>query len=261
MKKLFLAWQDPHSRRWFPVGRLTLNNGSYQFVYTCGAREAQEKCNFQPISMFPRLDRPYESEELFPLFANRVPSRSRLDYGQYVEWLNLPEHESDPLAILLRSGGRRATDTFEVFPCPEPDENGLYRVHFFVHGMNHLSSESITRISQLVPGERLLLLWDFQNPYDPSALMLRTNDKSPGDGYRHIVGYCPAYLLPDIFDVLGNCDEYPKVCVERTNPPPAPLQFKLLCNLTACWPAGFRPFSDKIYQPIVGDAPNSFPQP
>ena len=36
MKTLYLAWQDPKDRRWFPVGRLSFDGEVYQFVYTKG---------------------------------------------------------------------------------------------------------------------------------------------------------------------------------------------------------------------------------
>ncbi len=42
--------------------------------------------------------------------------------------------------------------------------------------------------------------------------------------------------------------------VERVNPPPIPLQFRVLCNLTALWVAGFEPFSSPSYQPL-GEVP------
>lgn len=147
------------------------------------------------------------------------------------------------------------TDTFEVFPCPERDEDGAYHIHFFVHGLRHLPQESIARISDLKDEGRLLLMHDFQNPYDPAALMLRTDDTFPGD--RHIVGFCPRYLLADAFEVLQSCVEYPQVLVERINPAPAPLQFRLLCNMSACWPPDFRPCSSDAYQPIVADPAES----
>ena len=41
MRTLFLAWQDPVARRWFPVGRLEYSDGLYSFVYTKGAEQAR----------------------------------------------------------------------------------------------------------------------------------------------------------------------------------------------------------------------------
>jgi hypothetical protein len=244
LKTLFLAWQNPVSRAWFPIGRLTFDGKLYRFVYIQGAITAQQNGDFKPIWAFPELDKVYESPELFPLFANRLLRHSRPDYPDFVQWLNVPEHGDDPIALLARSGGQRATDTFEVFPYPEPDEQGRYHVHFFAHGLRHLPTETHPRIHQLKPGELLYVAHDCQNPYDSKALLLRTED-------LYIAGYCPRYLVNDVFDLLYRSPEKLQVLVERVNLPPTPLQFRLLCNLTAEWSADFQPFSDPIYQPLA----------
>ncbi|MDZ8054134.1 MAG: HIRAN domain-containing protein [Aulosira sp. ZfuVER01] len=248
MKTLFLAWQDPKSRDWFPIGRLNFDENKYQFAYTHGAVEAKSKYGFQPLISFPDFNKVYTSSEIFPLFYNRLMQRSRPDYKNYIEWLNIPEGEDDPIAILARSGGRKATDNFEVFPCPEPDENGLYHIHFFAHGVRHLPDCAIERINQLQPGEILYLAHEFQNPYDSHALLLCTED-------HHIVGYCPRYIVDDISQLKNKNSQLVKVHVERINPVPTPLQLRLLCNLTGEWHEDFRPFSGREYQAIATDIP------
>ena len=75
MKILYLAWQDPQSRQWFPVGKLSVEGGIYRFVYTKGACFRKlysfgfhaESCmksidlgicfHCSPIVSFPRSDR------------------------------------------------------------------------------------------------------------------------------------------------------------------------------------------------------------
>ncbi|MCH7813932.1 MAG: DNA-binding protein [Planctomycetes bacterium] len=249
MSTLFLAWQDPAKRLWYPIGRLTRDQDIFRFEYTMGAQEAKDNCGFELLRSFPDLHETYESVDLFPLFSSRTPNPSRPDYAQYLEWLNAPADADDPIALLARNGGRRVTDQFEVFPCPEPDAEGRYHIHFFAHGLHHFPTASIARVQRLQPSDRLLLAHDFQNPHDPYALLLRTADAFEGD--RHLVGYCPRYLLPDTFEVLTTCAIPPEVRVERVNLPPAPLQLRLLCNLTACWPEGFTPCSGPMYQPIA----------
>lgn len=248
MKTVFLAWQDPTTRAWFPIGRLTEDGGVYQFAYLEGAQRAKEEVGFQGLSAFPDADRVYESDELFPLFANRVPRPTRPEYADFVQWLNLPADAADPVALLARSGGRRATDSLEVFPCPEPDESGDYHIHFFLHGLRHLPESSVERANRLHPGESLLLVHDFQNLRDPRALMVRTGTERDRD--EHIVGYCPRYLAMDLHCIKDVVGANLSVRVERVNPPPAPLQLRVLCNLTAPWPAGLRPFSGELYRPI-----------
>lgn len=206
--------------------------------------KAQAESNFQLLHSFPKADKIYTSSELFPLFANRLMRPSRPDYQDYIQWLNIPQNEVEPIGVLARSGGRKATDTFEVFSCPESNENGLYHIHFFVHGLRYMPECSIEQVKQLQPGERLYLTQDFQNPYDSKALLLRTEQ-------RHNLGYCPRYLAEDICEVLKQNSESVFVYVERVNPAPTPIQFRVLCNMTAQWHNNFSPFSSQDYQPIV----------
>lgn len=241
---LFLAWQDFNSRSWFPIGRLTFDGTRYKFVYTQGAKEAQQACYFEPLSSFPHLDQVYTSTHLFPVFSNRLMSPSRPDYAKFLQWLNIPEHEDDPLAILARSGGQRETDSLTVFPCPEPDEEGRYQLHFFAHALRHLPKCAVERINHFKPGDKLWLAHEFQNPYDSQALTLNTED-------HYIVGYCPRYLRSEVFELLWKDPNSVDLRVERVNSLPTPLQFRLLCSVTAQCKDDFRPFSSQEYQPLI----------
>ncbi|WP_121971239.1 hypothetical protein [Leptolyngbya sp. BC1307] len=69
---LFLAWQNPISRRWFPIGRLTFDGHLYRFGYIQGVVTAQQEGDFESLWAFPELNTVYESYELFPLFSNRL---------------------------------------------------------------------------------------------------------------------------------------------------------------------------------------------
>ena len=254
MTTYFIAWQDPEGRAWFPIGRVTREDGRFHFVYTKGAEKANTGAGFQALRSFPDFHAAYVSDSLFPLLSNRLPSSSRPDLTEYMSWLDLPEDTQDPLVILSRSGGKRTTDSFEVFPLPEPNEEGEYHIRFFAHGLRHFPEASAQRIARLTPGDKLMVAWDWQNPHDPTAMVLRTHDAFHGD--RHLVGYCPRYLAKDVLVVClqsygENPDRPMTVTVERVNPPPAPLQVRLLCALKACWPEGFQPFSSPEYEPIV----------
>ncbi|MEQ9232553.1 HIRAN domain-containing protein [Coleofasciculus sp. E2-BRE-01] len=250
-KTLFLAWQDPISRYWFSIGRLTFDGRLYQFIYTQGVKEAEAKCAFQPLSSFPYLDEVYTSTELFPVFANRLMSRSRPDYSSFMEWLNIPNDEHDPMTILARSGGERETDTLAVFPCPEVNTQGQYHLYFFSHGLRHLPSCAIERINQFESGEKLGLAHEFQNPYDAQSLILTTED-------HYIVGYCPRYLLAEMFELILHKLNL-EVQVERVNQPPKPLQFRLLCKMTVQASKDYRPFSSPHYQPLMAEFARSRP--
>lgn len=246
MKTIFLAWQDPDKRSWWPVGRLRHEPGKYEFVYTRGAQQSEK---FVPLAAFPDLHAVYESSELFPLFANRLLSKARPEYKEYIEWLNVPQSEADPIVLLARTGGERATDSLEIFPCPERLPSGEFHVHFFVRGIRHMSRPFVSdRVNALNKGERLYLMADFQNKHDPLALAVRT-DEPP-----LIVGYCPRYLTADACRISQQCDDSPIVTVERVNPT-APYQLRLLCSLTGCWPEGFTPCSTDEYAPLAEPIP------
>lgn len=239
MKTLFLAWQAPQSRAWFPIGRLTYNGQTYTFCYTQGALSARRE-GFLSVYSFPELEKVYRCDELFPLFSNRLMKPSRPEYSEYLKWLDIPQDSDDPIALLARSGGQKATDSFEIFPKPEPDENGLFHIHAFAHGLRYFPDCNIERVNSLEKGEPLSLMQDRQNPVDPFVLILRTED-------LHDVGFCPKYLSEDVSELLSQTDFQLNAVVERVNLAPTPIQFRLLYSLTAAWPSGFRPFSNSDY--------------
>jgi len=250
MKTLFLAWQNHNTRTWYPVGRLTRDTRGYRFLYTRGVEAAKKEGGFEALPSFPDLGKAYESEELFPLFANRVLSTSRPDYQTFVSWLGLSsEQGADPLELLERSGGQRVTDSLEVFPVPRKVSPHEYYLWFFVHGLRHMTPESINRANRLQTGERLLVAHDFQNPSDPNALILRTAELEPGD--MHLVGFCPRYLFADTFDSMVKDHRLPEIVIEQVNLPPAPIRFRLLCRARMF--SQEPPFSGEMFQPLVAD--------
>lgn len=250
MNSLYLGWRSPSKAKWYPVGRLT-KNSHYEFNYVKGAEIAQHDSNFMPLKNFPDLNEKYESDDLFPMFANRLMPESRPEFKDFLNDLNISkEHKDDPIYILARSGGRSATDTFELFPTPDI-ENNAYHIHFFSHGLTHLPASSIDRINRLNPEDQLKLMVDFQNPFDPNALSLRTDDTArTEENDLHILGYVPTYFVEDIHKLTQETNV--EVTVERVNKTPTPLRFRLLCNLTATCHEGFKPFDYDIYSPLSG---------
>ena len=247
MKTVFVAWQNPKTRKWFTVGRLTERQGEYEFVYTKGALSAGEE--FIPFGRFRKLGSRYVSKELFPLFANRTFAENRQEYQQFLEWLGLKGGTTDPIEVLARSGGRRATDTLEIFPYPIPNPSGQVEFEFFVHGVRYLPPETMDRISGLQEGTRLCLMFDVQNPVDPKAVAIRTENPPL------FLGYCPRYLAYDLRHLLWPEESFKDagLSVLRVNED-APLQYRLLCRFTAKWPKEYVPCSGEEYQPIDGSA-------
>jgi hypothetical protein len=242
LKALYVAWRPADPRQgWRPVGRLDFSDGLYRFQYTNGA----QKPGFTPFVGMPNIHVVYESEALFPLFANRLLSDSRPEYEDFLRWGGFePKAHPDPISILGVTEGLRQTDAIEVFPCPLPDGEGCFTNKFFLHGLRWLPKAAIERISRLETGERLRLFPDVQNADDPHAVGIRT------DTERMIVGYFPRYLAHDVWQLLDRCAiDFLHVNVDHVNPT-APLQNRVLCQLRACWPAGFQPCSSDDFQPL-----------
>lgn len=241
MNTVYLAWEDPQTKRWLPIGKLTAQNGRYQFAYTKGAHESS---GFVPIGKMHDLTKVYESDQLFPLFANRLLPKNRPEYKRLLDWLDLEDGQDNPLVLLARTEGIRETDPFEVFHCPEPGTDGSYSAKFFSHGMRYLGDASLNRVDTLAEGDRLYMMLDPQNPHDRFAVALRTDDPAT------IVGYCPRYLTQD-FNALLAAEDGLQVSVGRINRD-APAQFRLFCHVTAKWPEGFRACLDPLFEPLAG---------
>ncbi len=136
-QRLVVTWQHPHTRKIAPIGFLTYDGRVYRFVYIRNARQVKE---FQPLLGFEDLGRIYESEQLFPLFAQRVMAPRRPDYQQYISRLGL-EGNPDPWEQIIRSQGRRQGDTLQLLPEPTVAGDQLSGL-FLVHGVRHVSKET-----------------------------------------------------------------------------------------------------------------------
>lgn len=232
MTKLVLAWRNPKNRRWTPVGYLEYRDNLYYFHYTNGAKDE----NFQPFGQMNDLHKTYSSETLFPIFKNRLLSKSRPEYEDFVSWLDM-EKGSPELLELSRSRGIRATDNLQLFPIPKKNAEGNYEVLFFSHGISHIAEHYVKRLSKLQNNDRLLILKDIQNEVDSSALALRTQDKPV-----ELLGYCPSFFVKDFNKLLMiNGEQNVVITVHKINHD-APLQLKLLCKFVTKWPQDFQPF-------------------
>ena len=237
----FINWQDPISRRWYPVAKLMRASGYYIFAYTRGSEHSQ---NFLPFGNMTDLRSVYVSKELFPIFANRVMNERRPEFRRYSEWSGMDSStNTDPLLLMARMGGGRATDTLQVYPVPEKSKDGMYRTVFFCHGIRHLSDDSQKRTLGLTSGERLFLMLDLQNPFDPGAVALRSSDPAT------MVGYCPRYLSRDMALLAEDVSNALQVTVKRVNLD-APVQFRLLCEAVSWWPKDFEPCADYAHETI-----------
>ncbi len=245
MKELFVGWQDPESRRWYTIGRLSYNDNleKYKFVYTRGAEMAANEISyFKPFARMNELHREYFSNELFPVFANRILSNSRPNFEEHLEWLGL--ENPGPLEILERSGGERATDHLQVYAAPDKTTENKYKTYFFVRGMSHLPKNIVDCTKNVEEGQKLYPMHEFKNEYERFAVTLRRGDPT------YLLGYCPRYLSKDLLFLAENKTESLNIVVDKINPD-APFQMRMRCKLEADWPDDFVPFGHEECIPLA----------
>jgi len=245
-KAVFIAWRGggEDSGHWSPVAQVEHAAGEYRFVYTRGALTLP---GFRPFPGMPDLDEVYYSKMLFPLLANRLLARSRPEYQAWLRWGDFdPADPPDPLAILSVTEGIRQTDAVEVFPRPVPDALGRYQSRFFLNGLRHASEVARDRIAAMRPGDRLEIEVEDDNPFDPRAVAVMINGQE-----RLRLGYVPRYLARDV-RALITAQGLGAVAIRavRVNTS-APLQMRLLCSLTAPWPANFEPCASEEFFPLA----------
>ncbi len=243
---LFIAWRSgtPERGEWSPVARLDRECDGYRFAYTQGARML---AGFRPFPGLPDLNEVYRSNELFPMLANRLLSRSRPEYEAWLTWGGFdPQQAPEPLAVLGVTEGIRQTDALEVFPCPAPDAGGNYRTRFFLHGLRHAAPEVLERLGELRAGAKLRLELENDNARDPRAVAVLF------DGAQRLrLGYVPRYLARDARTLVDRGGmQAIDLRVDRINPA-APLQMRVLCSLSAPWPREFAPCTASEFQPIA----------
>lgn len=248
--RLFVAWRSESASgggNWGPVGMLErIPSGRYRFVYTKGA---ETLVGFHAFPGMSDLNSIYESDDLFPIFANRLMNSRRPEYKSSLVWSGFdPNNPPDPIALLGVTEGLRQTDSLEVFPCPAPDATGRFVAKFFLHGLRHSQPDAIERVAGLRDGEQLRLVPEPDNQFDRFAVAVWTQ------GVEHRIGYVPRYLSRDVRYLYETCGpDFAQLHVERVNLS-APLQQRVLCRMNACWPDAFDPCGGEDFQPIVSGA-------
>lgn len=238
MKKLFVAWQSPDTRKWNVVGVLEYIGNTYRYSYTKSSAQ---------LKMFERFGAMQnditESEELFPFFKNRLLGKARPEYKKMLKWMNMNENDHSPLDVLALTEGKRGTDTIEIFACPEPS-NGKFVVRFFTHGVRHTHVANKEAVSLVKEGAHLYLMKDFQNTCDPMAIALRTDDPIC------FFGYLPRYLTADVHQLCNTLSSSEITVKALKVNSEAPLSYRFLCEIQAAWPDGFEPCAAKEYDPL-----------
>lgn len=181
---LYLIWKCASNRRQYIVGQLT-KNGQYEFQY-CEEIEEACKVGFTPLVSFERLDDVYKCEELFPVFASRLPDRKRKDINKILEKYGLKEYDS--YQLLKRSGARLPIDNLQ-FIDPILDFEGEFEKTFYTAGTRHYlgcDGKQCTDAIRVTRGDEVFLEREKENLYDENAIRI-VNEK------RKLLGYVPRY--------------------------------------------------------------------
>lgn len=230
--RLAVAWQNPTTRRISPVGLLTWDGVTYGFRYLPHAGQVE---GFRPLLGFPDWGKAYVADSLFPLFAQRVMSPQRPDYGRYLTALDL-ETTSDPWEMLARSEGRREGDSILVFPEPTVAADGLSHAKFLVHGIRYLSSQDPSVESCLMSltyGDKLELVDDPTNPVNSCAIMVTGGDEVA-------LGYVPDLLIDYVVRLRAHGEV--DVHVARVNHEGVPPHLRLLVSIQGSVGQDYVPF-------------------
>jgi len=240
---LFVSWRDPEVGSIHPVGRLIrrVSRDGERYSFAC-LKLADRLRGFEPLPGLPDLHRRYDSERLFPVFANRVMPRTRPDLDLLASRVDLGG-DADPFEVLARTGGRRATDRIEVFAGPIRTPEGESCVLFFARGIRHVDGAA-DAVASLLPGDRLMIVDDPGNAHNPRALVLRASDHQP-------IGWIPDYLVEHVHELRQLNGADPVVEVEHVNDATVAPHMRLLCRLRAPWPEGYVPFSDAVFQTLA----------
>jgi len=252
VRRLVVAWQHPESRLISPIGFLTYDGNSYRFDYI---RHALDVVDFQPLLGFPDLRRSYNSEDLFPLFAQRAMDPRRRDYQRYLTRLGLDE-EASPLEQIARSQGRRQGDSIQLLPEPEVS-GGELAFLFLVNGTRHVLEPMILEGQELhVSNETLENVLARLRPGDPLALV--SQPKNPANDLAVVVtgmsvplGWVPDLLLEDLHELLKRASV--TVTVEHVNGPDAPWHLRVLARLRATSAGSFRFFAGERWALLASD--------
>lgn len=224
--RLLVTRRNPETRRYLSLGLLSCEPDGYRFGYL---RSAIENPDFQPLPGLGQANRAYEAEQLFPVFAERVMSSRRPDRREALASLGLPETAA-PFEVLINSGGRSVGDAVELLPAPKALSDGSLTLDFLVHGVRHMSPRSQDRISELRPGEPLLLILEPENPVNARACLVSDRDRLP-------LGYVPDPLLPILEAMTA-----PSAQVVRANDARVGFHFRLAVRIEGNVGAGVQPF-------------------
>ena len=210
---LRLMWQHPQTDRYYEIGKFSaLVDGSYVFEYDKDVADVPDLPLFAP---FPNREQRYVSRGLPAFLANRVMSRRRPSFDEYIGWLGLNK-DAAPIEILARTGGGRVTDSFYLVEDHDRSAD-MVEFRFLVSGIRH---QSAREIASLKVGTRLEIQEEPDNVDKPRVLLLTADGST--------LGWIPDWLVRDVHDLRDGGEV--TISVDRINKD-APPRLQLMCKL------------------------------
>lgn len=213
--ELLLSWQsrkgDDSMRRF--VGKLVRQGNDASFEYlrdTPDFNDARE-AGFRE---FPGLPLEGKHGNVLPLFARRLPPRSRSDFQQYVQSFGIENsNDIDDFDLLGYSGAKLPGDDF-TFIHPFTGAEPPVELWLLVAGYRYYQDG--VSYDQLKIGTEVTFESAPDNPKDPDAIRLLCEDRPLGyvnRGLNKQVGYWinQGYLLTAIIERINGTPEKPIV--------------------------------------------------
>ncbi len=198
---IYLAWQNPTTRKKYIVGELS-KNGLFEFMYGFEVKEA-EKDGFKLLVGFSDIQAVYKNNILFPVFSSRLPDKKRKNIQDILKKYGLEEF--DDYKLLKRSGAKLPIDNLEFIDPIDPDtqEKELER-KFYVAGPKYYigcDGADCKKSMHIENNESLKLEYEPANKKDADAIKIINKNN------EHI-GYIPRYYCKGIKSLLERNYKY-----------------------------------------------------
>lgn len=191
---LLLVWKEPKTKRRYIVGELS-KNGQFEFLYKYEVEKAILG-GFELLIAFPEREKVYKNEELFPVFASRLPDPKRKGIEAILAKYGLEEY--DAYKFLEKSGARLPIDNLEfIDPIFNFDSGKIVR-NFFIAGTGFCLGclgEHCDNSIEVKLHEELILMPEPENEHDRYAIKIIN---SAGNS----LGYLPRYHTEGVSQLI-----------------------------------------------------------
>lgn len=138
IKALYVGWTDsrksPSVPVWIPIYRMSWDSqGKFYYSYTHGFKDNLDRLKSKIVNPDCGFNQTWVTPHIDPIISTRIPRRP--DSMKQYDLLGLEAQKGDFIAYLARSGGRSATDNFDIFPEVNVSRDGYYHFYFPLLGL------------------------------------------------------------------------------------------------------------------------------